>query len=164
MSNLIPNAATATTPGVVALGTTAGTAAQGNDARIVGALPSSSGTATGLMLAADPATALGAATKQYVDAHTTSNYVRTNYSASGAISPADNMSLINASTATTMTLAAGTVDNHLIAVNAYGAGSVVVTANIRGTSQSVTLSGASGSVPQSLALHWLADLATYTVE
>lgn len=134
-------------------------------ADVSGALPSTGGTATGLILSADPTTALGAATKQYVDNHAaaTPAYQRTNYTASGAISPADSMSLINSATAVAMTLAAGTVDNHEINVNAYGTGSVTVTAPIRGTSQTVTLSGAAG-LPQNLVLQWLADQAQYTVK
>ena len=54
----------------ITYGTTAGTAAQGNDVRITSALPAAGGTMTGpLVLSGDPTTALGAATQQYVLAH-----------------------------------------------------------------------------------------------
>jgi len=58
----------------VEFGTIAGTAAEGNDSRINGALQRSGGTMTGaITLAADPANALEAATKQYVDAQSAAN-------------------------------------------------------------------------------------------
>jgi hypothetical protein len=56
------------------IGTVAGTIAAGDDARIVGALQRAGGTMTGaLVLNADPAAALEAATKQYVDAQAAAN-------------------------------------------------------------------------------------------
>lgn len=56
------------------VGTVANTIAAGDDSRITGALQKSGGTMTGtLTLAADPATNLEAATKQYVDAQATTN-------------------------------------------------------------------------------------------
>jgi hypothetical protein len=52
----------------ITLGTTADTAAAGNDSRITGALQRSGGTMTGkITLDADPSSNLHAATKQYVD-------------------------------------------------------------------------------------------------
>ncbi len=58
----------------VSFGTGAGTATEGNDTRVVGALQRSGGTMTGVLtLAGDPANALDSATKQYVDSKSVGN-------------------------------------------------------------------------------------------
>lgn len=70
----------------ISFGITTGTAAEGNDSRIVGALQSSGGTMTGaLVLAGNPTSALEAATKQYVDSAVAGGITQT-----GGISAAGN--------------------------------------------------------------------------
>lgn len=138
---------------------------------VSGALASNSGTATSLLLSADPAVALGAATKQYVDAKVVSApYVRSTYTASGTLATTDNLSLVTSSTAVTMTLANGTVDNHPQLIKQFGPGSVSVSGTFDGTMQTITLStlvpssSNSGSLYSSVTTRWIAASNTYIVE
>ena len=86
-------------------------------------------------------------------------YVSNTYTASGAIAVTDDISIVNASSTTTMTLSSGLQDGHALQVKRMGSGNVVLTANMDGTSQSVTMStvGLKGFEN----LRWVASLGTW---
>ena len=88
-----------------------------------------------------------------------SRFVTNTYTSSGAIAPTDDIAIVNSSTTTTMTLLAGMDDGHGLQVKRMGTGNVVLTANMDGTSQSVTMStvGLKGFEN----LRWVASLGTW---
>lgn len=141
-------------------------------ADIVGALPSSSGTATNLSLTADPTIPLGAATKQYVDtlvSGVAKTFTKTTYSSSGTISPTDNLSILNSSSDLTMTLANGTVDNHQQTLKQFGSGNVSITGSFDGITQNMTLSTPPPSsgyplIYSAVTVRYILALNTYIVE
>ncbi len=82
------------------------------------------------------------------------------YTASGAIAPTDNLSLVNAAAAVAMTLGSGAVDGHPIVIKRYGAGAVTLTASIDGVAGSRVAMN-STAVKESVSLTWSAALATW---
>jgi hypothetical protein len=88
--------------------------------------------------------------------------VFTVYTASGALSLSDDVSIVNSASNLTMTLANGT-SAKLIRIKRYGAGTVTVTATIDGTtSQSVQLNTVGGA--EMLTLMWDAALTTWIMD
>jgi hypothetical protein len=93
-----------------------------------------------------------------------SNSVSTIYTASGAIAPADSFSLLNGTTALSMTLANGSVDGHPLIINNYGSAASTVTLNLGGNSGTVvTLAANTPTQPGGATLNvtWNAALSTY---
>jgi hypothetical protein len=160
-------------------GTSGSTLAFGNDSRIVGAEQTANkGIANGYVgLNANTAFApslidpTGAAAGSVIIFNGTavvwgpqsSGSVQSTYTASGAIAPTDNLSIVTSASPVAMTLAAGAVDMHTITIKRLGAGSVAVTATIDGVSQTVNMASA-GTLKDALGLRWLATLSTYIVE
>ena len=91
--------------------------------------------------------------------------VTSTYTASGAITGTDKLSLINAPAGTqaAMTLANGTVDGAMIVIKRYGPGTVTLTAVIDGVSQTVAMN-ATGTVREAARLRWSAALSSYLSE
>ncbi|MCW3476553.1 right-handed parallel beta-helix repeat-containing protein [Limobrevibacterium gyesilva] len=82
------------------------------------------------------------------------------YTASGAISPADNVALVNAAGAVAMTLGAGGSDGHEIVVKRFGAGAVTLTATIDGMAgAAVTMNSA--SIKEAVSLAWSQPLNSW---
>ena len=82
------------------------------------------------------------------------------YTASGTIAPGDNVALVNAAVAVSMTLGAGTVDGHPIVVKRFGVGAVTLTATIDGIAGAqVRLSSA--GLKESVSLAWSQGLASW---
>ncbi len=81
------------------------------------------------------------------------------YTASGAIAVTDVVALINAASAVTMTLAAGSTDGHELIVKRYGAGAVTLTGTIDGAAATIEL--ANPSVQEAVDLAWNASHATW---
>ena len=89
-------------------------------------------------------------------------YATTNtYTTSGAIVPTDSVSLINAASAAAMTLAAGPSDGHGLLVKRLGAGAVMITASLDGTSSSIVAD--STTIKESVALAWSSSLGTWLI-
>ncbi len=86
--------------------------------------------------------------------------VSNTYTASGALAPTDNISLINAASAVTMTLAAGTADGHVVTVKRFGAGAVTLTASIDGAAGTQILMN-SASLKEAVTLVWNVANATW---
>jgi hypothetical protein len=84
------------------------------------------------------------------------------YTAAGVINITDNYALINATTTIAMTLAAGTVNLSQILIKNIGSASATVTAEIDGTSQTVTLNVTS-PIKDFLQLVWIASVSSYIV-
>ncbi len=82
------------------------------------------------------------------------------YTASGAIAVTDNLSLINAGIAVSMTLGSGSVDGHPIVIKRYGAGAVTLTASIDGVAGSRAVMS-STTVKESVSLAWSSALSTW---
>ncbi len=86
--------------------------------------------------------------------------ITTSYTASGAIAVTDNLALVNAASAVSMTLGTGGSDGHPIVIKRYGAGSVTVTANIDGAAGSQVKMNSS-TTKESVTLTWSNSLATW---
>ena len=86
--------------------------------------------------------------------------VTSTYTASGAIAASDNLALVNAAAAVSMTLGSGTTDGHPIVVKRYGAGAVTLSASIDGVAGSRVVM-ASTTVKESVSLAWSSALATW---
>ena len=86
--------------------------------------------------------------------------ITTTYVASGAISPLDNLALINSGTAVSMTLGTGAADGHPLIVKRFGAGSVALTATIDGVA-GTRVQMSSVSLRESVSLAWSASLGTW---
>jgi hypothetical protein len=82
------------------------------------------------------------------------------YTTSGAIAVTDNLSLVNASSAVSMTLGSCSVDGHPIVIKRYGAGAVTLTASIDGVAGSRVVMSSS-TVKESVSLAWSNALATW---
>jgi hypothetical protein len=83
----------------------------------------------------------------------------TTYTASGALALTDDESIVNASSAVTMTLANGSGPK-VMYIKRYGAGAVTVTGTIDGTtSQSVLLNSVGGK--ELMRLSWNSGLTTW---
>ena len=82
------------------------------------------------------------------------------YTAAGAIAVTDNLALVNAAAAVSMTLGSGTVDGHPIVIKRFGAGSVTVTATIDGVAGSRVVMN-STTIKESVSLAWSSALATW---
>ncbi len=99
-----------------------------------------------------------------------SAYVRTPYTASGTLATTDSLSRISSSSAVTMTLANGSVDNHAQLIANIGAGAASIVGTFYGTAQTYTLPGLSagtsstGSLGSSITVRYQADLISYIVE
>jgi hypothetical protein len=89
--------------------------------------------------------------------------IQNTYTAAGALPITDDISFVNVSATTAMTLANDSVDLHVHRIFQAGAGTVNVTANIAGTSQAIPLSS-DGTLKSSLTLRWSASSSTYFVE
>ena len=87
--------------------------------------------------------------------------ITTTYTASGALSPTDNVSLVNAASAATMTLAAGPRDGHSLLVKRFGAGAVTITANLDSTISSIVAD--STTIRESVVLSWSSGLGTWLI-
>jgi hypothetical protein len=87
--------------------------------------------------------------------------ITTIYTASGALSPTDNVSLVNAANAATMTLAAGPRDGHSLLVKRLGAGAVTITANLDSTISSIVAD--STTIKESVVLSWSSGLGTWLI-
>lgn len=85
----------------------------------------------------------------------------TTYTASGAISTTDRMALINAASAVTMTLAAGSSDGYTLLIKRLGAGAVTVTASLDGLSSSIVAD--STTIKESVLLVWSSNLSTWLI-
>ena len=72
----------------------------------------------------------------------------------------DNLSLINAGIAVSMTLGSGSVDGHPIVIKRYGAGAVTLTASIDGVAGSRAVMS-STTVKESVSLAWSSALSTW---
>lgn len=81
------------------------------------------------------------------------------YTASGAISPDDELAIIDSASACAMTLAAPTVDQHALTIKRFGAGAVTVTLPLDGASD-VQITASSTSIKESIVLR--ADTARAT--
>jgi hypothetical protein len=79
--------------------------------------------------------------------------VTSTYTASGAIAPTDNVALVNAADAVSMTLGAGGADGHPIVVKRFGAGAVTLTATIDGVAGAQVLMN-SATLKESVSLAW----------
>jgi hypothetical protein len=95
-------------------------------------------------------------------------YQESNYTASGAINPADDYATFTGSGTYSMTVANGTVAGHEIKLKQLGGATVNVTANMDGSSRTLTLfaAGAGGggsSFNDYLTLKWSAVRNTYGV-
>jgi hypothetical protein len=86
--------------------------------------------------------------------------VTTTYTASGAISLTDTLSMLNSASALAMTVANGTVLAQLTIHN-IGAGTATVSGTIEGGSNSVTLLGNPNGA--NLVLRWLPSLSTWII-
>ncbi len=86
--------------------------------------------------------------------------VTNTYTAAGAIAASDNLALVNAAAAVSMTLGSGAVDGHPIVVKRYGAGAVTLIASIDGVAGSRVVMG-STTVKESVSLAWSSTLATW---
>ena len=168
------------------IGTTATTAAAGNDARIVGAAQSASlalvatsgsyadlagkptipvapgvatATVAGIVKAGSGLAVAGDGTLSTTGTPTTP--VTSTYTASGAIAVTDKLALVNSASAVSMTLAAGATDGQAMIVKRYGVGAVTLALTLDGTaSTAMTLNSA--AVPrESLSLIWSTPLATW---
>lgn len=112
--------------------------------------------------------AAGSITPQYVrdlivslNALACSTAVVTTYTAAGAISLADSLSIVNSATNVTMTLANGT-GTQLLLIKRYGAGSVTITGNIDGNaSGSIAMASTGGK--ESVQLRWVSGLTTWVL-
>jgi hypothetical protein len=87
--------------------------------------------------------------------------ITTTYTASGAILPTDNVSLVNAANPAIMTLAAGPSDGHGLLVKRLGAGAVTITANLDSTISSIVAD--STTIRESVALSWSSGLGTWLI-
>ncbi len=87
--------------------------------------------------------------------------ITTTYTASGALSPTDNVSLVNAASAATMTLAAGPSDGHSLLVKRFGAGAVTITANLDSSISSIVAD--STTIKESVLLSWSSGLGTWLI-
>ena len=143
-------------PAVLALGTTAGTAAAGNDSRIVGAAQTSALSAGSVPI---PYSAL-TGTPSPVP------FVRSAYTTSGALASTDTLSLLNCSSACALTLAAGTTDGQTDLIKNIGTAGSTVTANIDGTASTVVTftATAAGTIRDSVRLRWSATDSTWFAE
>ena len=84
------------------------------------------------------------------------------YTASGALSPSDTLSIVNSASTCAMTLAAGTYNGQEHRIKRYGAGTVTVTATIDGTANA-TLTANSSTLKEMLHLVWSAAKSTWLV-
>ena len=82
------------------------------------------------------------------------------YTASGPIAVTDNVSLVNAPGAVSMTLGNGTSDGHQIIVKRYGAGAVTLTTTIDGVAGTSILLN-SATVKEAVTLAWDAAATTW---
>lgn len=87
--------------------------------------------------------------------------ITTTYTASGAILPTDNVSLVNAANPAIMTLAAGPSDGHGLLVKRLGAGAVTITANLDSTISSIVAD--STTIKESVVLSWSSGLGTWLI-
>jgi hypothetical protein len=87
--------------------------------------------------------------------------ITTTYTASGALSPTDNVSLVNAASDATMTLAAGPSDGHSLLVKRLGAGAVTITANLDSIISSIVAD--STTIKESVVLSWSSGLGTWLI-
>ena len=87
--------------------------------------------------------------------------ITTTYNASGALSPTDNVSLVNVASAAIMTLAAGPSDGHSLLVKRFGAGAVTITANLDSTISSIVAD--STTIKESVVLSWSSGLGTWLI-
>lgn len=85
------------------------------------------------------------------------------YTASGAISLSDSISVINSTSAVAMTLANDAVDGRVRDIKRFGSGTVTVTATIDGVSQTVVMN-TTQTIRESLTLQWVASLSSYIAE
>ncbi len=89
--------------------------------------------------------------------------VKNTYTAAGAITVSDDLSILNATASVTMTLANDTVDNRRHIIKCFGAGSCNVTGMFDGVSQTINMSP-SGTRKADLVVDWIASLSSYIVE
>jgi len=87
--------------------------------------------------------------------------ITTTYAASGALSPTDNVSLVNAASTATMTLAAGPSDGHSLLVKRLGAGVVTIIVSLDGASSSIVAD--STTIKESVVLSWSSGLGTWLI-
>lgn len=85
------------------------------------------------------------------------------YTASGAISPSDIVSVVNCSATCAMTLAASATDGFTHTVKSYGLGTITLSATIDGLSQTWTMTNPAAPY-SSFSLLWSAALSTYLAE
>lgn len=93
-------------------------------------------------------------------------FTRAAYTASGAISTANTLAVMNGSAGTlAMTLANGTADGQPILIKQLGTAAATVTATIDGASQTVALAaGSAGTVRDALKLRWSTADTSWLVE
>lgn len=93
-------------------------------------------------------------------------FVRGAYTASGAISLANTLAVLNGSTGTlAMTLANGTTDGQPLLIKILGTASATVAITLDGASQSVALTGsAPGTIRDALKLRWSVVDASWLAE
>lgn len=96
------------------------------------------------------------------DARPWSAPISSTYTASGAISTSDRIALINSASAAAMTLGSGTTNGQVMVIKRYGAGSVTITANLDGVSNSSIVAD-SATIKESVTLAWSASLSTWLV-
>ena len=97
----------------------------------------------------------------------TTTFSRSVYTASGAISLSDTLSIINGSSGTlAMTLANGTTDGQTVLIKLLGAANATVTATIDGASGNIVAMTAStsGTLKDSLRLRWSTADTTWIAE
>jgi hypothetical protein len=93
---------------------------------------------------------------------TVSAPISSTYTASGAISTSDRIALVNSASAAAMTLGSGTTNGQVMVIKRYGAGSVTITANLDGVSNSSIVAD-STTIKESVTLAWSASLSTWLV-
>lgn len=157
----------------VAVGTTSGTVAAGNDSRLTSALqPGAIPAATGQLLGGSGIAGTAAAitlgtglslSGTTLNAATNSGltYQTTTYTASGAIDPNDDIAVLKSSSVLTMTLANGTLNGKAVEIKRFDGtgGAHAVALTLDGGSKTVTLNSPNGG--DSLRVRWDTQETTY---